>query len=152
MSATKKIQPSKVIVVEGYLSQSRSILSHLDDLGEALRVVSAQDAEAGLAQMDNEPVDLVIVDVNLKGKMDGFDLCKSIRASLTHQEVPIILLLGGHLSLERSKGILSGADLMLHRPVVKEELFKMVRLLLEWSAGQQAKTEGQRLHRLRSVR
>ncbi len=152
MSATETIQTSKVLLVEGYLSQSRSILSHLDDLGEALTVISAQDAEAGLAQMENEPVDLLIVDVYLKGKMDGFDLCKSIRASLTHQEVPILLLLGGHLSLERSKGISSGADLMLHRPLVKEELFKMVQLLLEWSAGQQAKTKGQRLRRLRSVR
>ncbi len=35
--------------------------------------------------------------------MDGFDLCRAIRASDTNRELPIILLMSGPLSLERPR-------------------------------------------------
>jgi len=150
MSAAGKQQTPNILVVEGYLSQSKSIMSHLDDFDKLLSVISAQDAEDALPLLDKKGVSLLIIDVYLKGKMDGFDLCRSIRNSSVNPNIPIILLLGGHLSLERSKGITAGADLLLHRPVVKEELFKMVHLLLELSAYQ-SKAEGHTLRRLHSV-
>jgi len=150
MKATNKQQASKILVVEGFLNQSRSLLSHLDELEGPVSVCSANDAETALRDLEQHEVSLLIVDVYLKGKMDGFDLCRAIRSSKGNAQVPIILLLGGHLSLERSKGVAAGADLLLHRPVVKEELFRMVQLLLELSALQ-AKVGAQRARRLHSV-
>ncbi|NIO10703.1 MAG: response regulator [Deltaproteobacteria bacterium] len=123
----------RILVVEGFLSHAKSIGSHLNGYLEPVQLLSAHDAETALALLDKESVDLLIIDVCLRGQQDGFDLCRGIRASEEHKSLPIILLMSGHLSLERSRGISSGADLLLHRPVVKEELFKMVQILFDLS-------------------
>lgn len=120
----------KIMIVESYGSNVKSLSTHLSSFGVPLQVVTAVDAPMAMARLQGEPADLVIIDTLLRGKIDGFELCRNLRSTYFGQNVPIILLLGGTLSLERSKGILAGADLLLHRPVVKEELLKMLQLLL----------------------
>lgn len=120
----------KIMIVESYGNNIKSLSAHLSSFGIPLQIVSANDAPTATARLQSEPADLVIIDTLLRGKIDGFELCRNLRSSNFCQQVPIILLLGGTLSLERSKGILAGADLLLHRPVVKEELLKMLQLLL----------------------
>ncbi|MFQ5934117.1 MAG: PleD family two-component system response regulator [Dehalococcoidia bacterium] len=156
MKQSEEIRIPRILVVEGYVNHAKSISSHLEGLAKPLELLSAPDAETTLVLMDKETVSLLIIDVYLRGKMDGFDLCRVMRSSPANQRVPIILLLSGHLSLERSKGISAGADLLLHRPVVKEELFKMVQLLLEWRSNQATErvkgaAEGRSPRRLHSV-
>jgi len=153
---SEKSQSSRILVVEGYLNHTRSIGSHLEGLAQPIELLSATDAETALGLLDKEPVSLLIIDVCLRGKLDGFDLCRAIRSSVAHRELPIILLMSGHLSLERSTGISAGADLLLHRPVVKGELFKMVQLLFELRSIQGAgkvkgTSEDRSIRRLRSV-
>ncbi len=152
----EKSQSSRILVVEGYLNQMKSIGSHLEGCAQPIELLSATDAETALSLLDKESVSLLIIDVCLRGKMDGFDLCRAIRASVANRELPIILLMSGHLSLERSTGISAGADLLLHRPVVKEELFKMVRLLFELRSTHgtgkvKGTSEGRSIRQLHSV-
>ncbi len=120
----------KIMIVDSYGNYVRSLSSHLACLGLPVEILVATDAEATLAKLQREAADLLIIDTGLRGKMDGFDLCRALRSGNATQHIPIILLLGGYLSLERHKGISAGADLLLHRPVVKEELLKMIHLLL----------------------
>ena len=120
-----KSEGPKILVVEGYLNHAKTIGSHLERYAQPIELFSASDAETALSILDEQSVSLLIIDVCLRGKMDGFDLCRAIRVSDTYRELPIILLMSGHLSLERSSGMSAGADLLLYRPVVKEELFKM---------------------------
>lgn len=120
----------RILIVESYQSNLQSLSRHLASLPISIHVLSATDAQNSIDQLQNERVDLVIVDASLRGKMDGFDLCRTLRSSAATEKIPIILLLSGYFCLERSKGIQAGADLLLHRPVVKEELLKMTQLLL----------------------
>lgn len=123
-----------ILVVEGYVNQSKCLSSHLEGLDAPVNVLTVNDAEAALSLLEKKPINLLIIDTFLRGNADGFDLCRNIRSSSALRQLPVILLLAGSLSLERSKGISAGADLLLQRPVVKEELCKMVQLLLEWSS------------------
>lgn len=145
----------KIMIVESYGSNVKSLSTHLSSFGVPLQVVTAVDAPMAMARLQREPADLVIIDTLLRGKIDGFELCRNLRSTYFGQNVPIILLLGGTLSLERSKGILAGADLLLHRPVVKEELLKMLQLLLgrklEQGDNGRASVEPIPLRRLHSV-
>ena len=131
---------SEILVVESHLNQSKSLSSHLEGLDAPVIVLSVNDAEAALSLLEKKSVNLLIIDTFLQGKADGFDLCCDIRSSSALRQIPVILLLAGSLSLERSKGISAGADILLQRPVVKEELCKMVQLLLEWSSLRVAST------------
>jgi CheY-like chemotaxis protein len=143
------------MIVESYGSNAKSLSTHLESFGIPLQVLTANDAPAAVAKLQRDPADLVIVDTLLRGKTDGYDLCRSLRSSDFCQHVPIILLLGGTLSVERSKGILAGADLLLHRPVVKEELLKMLQLLLgqklDQAVSARASVEPVPLRRLHAV-
>ena len=152
----KSTLPSSVLVVGSFINHTRSISDHLEDLVPPVKVLSVYDVDEALSLLEKEPVNLLIIDVCLRGNLDGFDLCRTIRSSSQLRHLPIILLLAGSLSLERSKGILAGADLLMQRPVVKEELCKMVELLLEWNSHRDditATTDAQvqPLRRLRSV-
>ncbi|MEK7340906.1 MAG: response regulator [Candidatus Binatota bacterium] len=122
----------RIMIVESFGSNIRSLSNHLSVFPLPLEIVSAADGLTALTQLQREVVDLVVVDSCLRGKVDGFELCRAFRSSFSDNHIPIILILSGCLSLERSKGISVGADLLLHRPVVKEELLRMVQLLLGW--------------------
>ncbi len=144
---------SSVLVAGSFINHTRCISDHLEELAPSVKMLSVCDADEALSLLDKEPVNLLIIDACLRGNLDGFDLCRTIRSSSQFGHLPIILLLAGSLSLERSKGISAGADLLLQRPVVKEELCKMVRLLLEWSLNRvdSKATTGARVQPLRHL-
>lgn len=146
----------RIMIVESFGNNIKSLSSHLQDLALPLQILAATDATTAMARLQIEPADLLIIDAYLRGNMDGFDLCRAIKSSTSDHHPPIILLLAGYLSLERSKGMSAGADLLLHRPVVKEELLKMIQLLLGWRLNQAASPrpvapENHALRRLRPV-
>ena len=119
----------KIMIVDSYGSDVRSLSHHLKELSPPIEILSATDADSVMDRLHSEPIDLMIIDAFLPGKSDGFDLCCALK-SIPEPKPPVILMLSGYLLLERDKGMRSGANLLLHRPVVKEELLQMVRLLL----------------------
>ncbi len=145
--------PSSVLVTASFINHTRCISDHLEELVPSVKVLSVCDADGALSLLEKEPAKLLIIDACLKGNLDGFDLCRTIRSSSQLRHLPVILLLAGSLSLERCKGISAGADLLLQWPVVKEELCKMVRLLLEWSLYrvESTATTGARVQPLRRL-
>ena len=124
--------PYRIMIVESFSSNGRALLSQLACFPLPVQLLTAIDGPMAMAPLQPEAVDLVIVDSCLRGKTDGFELCRSLRSTGPDDHIPIILILSCYLSLERSKGISAGADLLLQRPVVKEELLRMIQLLLGW--------------------
>lgn len=122
----------RIMIVESFSSNARALSNQLACFPFPVQLLTAIDATTAMAQLQQEAVDLVIVDSCLRGKTDGFELCRSLRSNWSDDHIPIILILSCYLSLERCKGISAGADLLLHRPVVKEELLRMIQLLLGW--------------------
>jgi CheY-like chemotaxis protein len=55
--------------------------------------VLAVNAEAGLAQMQEQPPDLLLSDVSLD-KMDGYELCRRVRADARLRHIPVVLISG----------------------------------------------------------
>ncbi len=120
-----------ILVVESYVNQARCLSSKLQGLETSLDLLSAQDAETALSLLEDRTVSLLIINSRLSGHMDGYDLCRTVRSSSVLQQLPVIMLLNSYLTLERTRGISAGADLLLQSPVLKEELYKMVQLLLD---------------------
>jgi CheY-like chemotaxis protein len=59
-------------------------------------VVSAYGPEEGLAMVRSEKPDLVILDVLMPDKFEGFEVARNIRETLKLKELPIILLTAVH--------------------------------------------------------
>jgi len=74
--------------------------------------------------------ELVILDIGLAGEMDGFDVCRSLRAD---SNVPIIMLTARHDEIDRVVGFELGADDYVVKPFSPRELMGRVRAILRRS-------------------
>jgi len=96
---------------------------------EGYQVATAADGEAALEALAAQTPDLVILDIMLP-KMNGFDVCRRIRADPRWQGVRILILTARGRETEVSKGLGLGADLYVTKPFSTKELMAQVKGLL----------------------
>ena len=101
-------------------------------VGEYLRQSSydfahAMDGDSGLAAVQSQPPDLVILDLMLPG-IDGLDVCRRIKA--THPQVAVLMLTAKGDPMDRIVGLEMGADDYLPKPFEPRELLARVRAVL----------------------
>ncbi len=126
---TRSVRP-RILIADSYKSHAGALSAYLRELSPPVEVFSAAEGRQALSETTARDVHLFLVNGFLKGALNGFDLCRAIRRLEAHRHTPIILMLSGHLLREHHRGLAAGADLFLHAPVEKEELWRMVVLLL----------------------
>ena len=80
---------------------------------EGYRTLEAYDGEDGLAQAVSASPDLILLDVMLP-KMNGFDVCKSLRSQGSN--VPVIILTAREEESDKVLGLEIGADDYITKP------------------------------------
>jgi DNA-binding response OmpR family regulator len=81
------MKPERAIILDSNpksISLVREILS-----GESFDVLAANNGEKAVNMVATEQPDLIILEINLKGKMDGFEVIQRVRE---FSEVPIVVL------------------------------------------------------------
>jgi len=107
---------------------------------EGYDVVSALDGREALNRLRDDEFDLVVLDVMLP-KVDGFDVCRQIRARST---VPIIMLTAKTEEIDKVLGLELGADDYITKPFSVREFRSRVKAVLrraELSRGQDLEEE-----------
>lgn len=94
-------------------------------------VTVAGDGAAMFAALEEHPIDLVILDLMLRGE-DGLNLCRRLRAT---SHVPIIMLTAMADHTDRVVGLEVGADDYLTKPFDQRELLARVKAVLRRTAG-----------------
>ena len=92
---------------------------------KGFQVVEASDGEAAVKQVFTSPPDLILMDVMMP-KMDGFTACQIIRNTESTAHIPIILLSALSSGQHKEKGLESGANLYLTKPVPSAILVETV--------------------------
>jgi PAS domain S-box-containing protein len=97
---------------------------------ETYEVIQAEDGEEAwqLLQAEDLP-DLILLDV-LMPKMDGFEVCRRIRATPRLAALPVVILTALRDSASRLEGLEAGANDFLGKPWSKVELQTRIRTLL----------------------
>jgi len=85
-----------------------------------------EDGPAGLAALDAQGFDVVLLDVMLPG-IDGFEVCKRIRAA---HDVPVVMLTARGDDADRIVGLELGADDYVPKPFNPRELLARMRAVL----------------------
>jgi DNA-binding response OmpR family regulator len=129
------VEGETIVVIED--DQNISDLVALYLRREGFRVLQAQDGEQGLAYVDRERPKLVVVDVGLPGDLDGFDVCRRLRAA---GDVPVVMLTARDDEVDRVIGLEFGADDYVTKPFSPRELVARVRAILR-RAGSPARAE-----------
>ena len=92
-------------------------------------VLTAEDGPKALALIRSSAPDLVLLDVMMPG-MSGYEVCQQIRAHEATCLLPVVMLTALTDVADRIRGIESGADDFLSKPVNREELLTRVKSLL----------------------
>lgn len=100
---------------------------------EGYRVTVAGDGQAALNQVATAPPDLILLDVMMP-RMDGYAVCRQLKAHPETRLVPIILITALGAEEHKLKGIEAGASDFLTKPVSAVELKTRVRSLLQLKA------------------
>lgn len=92
-------------------------------------VTTAEDGEGALAEVEQAPPDLILLDISLPG-MSGFDVLEQLRQDPRHTRLPIIMLTAHGREVEREKGLALGADDYVTKPFSTQALVDKVKALL----------------------
>ena len=93
------------------------------------RVILAKDGPEALTQVDLAHPDLLVLDLMLPG-MDGVEVCRRLRQSLAHRELPIVMLTAKAEEVDKVLGLEMGADDYITKPFSPRELLARIHARL----------------------
>lgn len=123
-----EIQKAKVLVVDDNLQNLELILAYLDDID--CETISAEGGQQALDIIENDPPDLVLLDVMMP-KISGFEVCKKIKNNPKTEQIPVIMVTALSEMGDIERAINSGTDDFLSKPVNKWELLTRVKTMLK---------------------
>src|SRR5947199_1156265 len=95
---------------------------------EGHRVVEVGTGEAAIDRATTDPFDMVLLDVALGPGIDGYDVCRELRAR--RNVVPIIMLTARDAEADAVLGLEAGADDYVTKPFGLAELRSRIRAVL----------------------
>ena len=116
-----------IVVVEDDEDIADSIRYNLDREGFRVRVASS--GEDALNLILDRPPNLILLDLNLP-HMNGFEICRRLRAEATTARVPILILTARTGEPDMVLGLNLGADDYITKPFSMRELVARVNAVL----------------------
>jgi DNA-binding response OmpR family regulator len=92
-------------------------------------IVTADSAEAGLAQLKSRHFDIALIDVDMPG-MSGIDLVQLLRSDHEYDNLPIIVITGREDMASIDRAYVAGATSFMCKPVNWRLLAHQVKFLL----------------------
>ena len=96
---------------------------------EGYEVITALDGEQALEKVKTEKPDLIVLDIMMP-KLDGYEVCKSIKSSADTQHIPVILLSAKGRNVDQKLGFDVGADDYITKPFSPRKLVERINQLL----------------------
>ena len=120
---------ARMLVIEDDHNILISIAFLLKNAG--YEVITASDGVRGWAALEDlEPKpDLAVLDIMLPA-LDGYELCRRVRATPALQTMKLLILSARGLDAEVAKGLQLGADAYLRKPFGTREFLQTVERLL----------------------
>jgi DNA-binding response OmpR family regulator len=106
----------KILIVDDEPYIRALIEQTLEDFeDEDVEILTAKDGQEGLEIIEEEHPDLVFLDVMMP-KMNGFEVCNTVKHTLNLDEVYIVMLTAKGQEFDQKKGLEVGADTYMTKP------------------------------------
>ena len=113
----------KILIVEDEAINQLFMSSILKKL---YSVFSANNSAQALSIIQSEKIDLILMDISLKGGMNGLELTREIRKNPAYSETPIVAVTGHVNEQELQKTIEAGCNKYITKPFDAERLLNLV--------------------------
>lgn len=127
MSERKSLNQIRVLIVEDSKTQALFLMNLLDVRGYEVKH-SLNGIEA-LRLLESEKPDIIISDGEMP-LMDGYDLCKTLKADSDLTSIPVILITSMSDPQNLIKALLSGADSFISKPYKIQAVVNCIQTIL----------------------
>ena len=122
----------KVLIMEDELNIRSFVVINLKRAG--FDVIEAENGEEALDRLQKNPdIGVAILDIMVPGDMDGFEVCRRIRAGSKH--IGIIMLTARTQEMDKITGLMTGADDYVTKPFSPAELTARIDALYRRIGG-----------------
>jgi DNA-binding response OmpR family regulator len=122
------MEKQRILVIEDDKHISRLVKYNLEKAGYDAVVV--EDGEQALEHLGRQSADLIVLDIMLP-KMDGFEVCRSIKQDPKLKDIPVIMLTAKGEEVDRIVGLELGADDYVVKPFSPRELVLRIKAILK---------------------
>jgi two-component system, cell cycle response regulator DivK len=118
---------ARILIVEDTENNRVLLTRRLKPRG--YEIMTAEDAEHGLALAKTERPDLILMDVGLPG-MDGWEATRQLKADPATQPIPVIALTAHAMASDQEKAFAAGCNDYETKPIDFNRLFEKMDALL----------------------
>jgi len=122
-----KCSQSKVLVVDDNAQNLELLVAYLDSL--KCNVTTAGDGIEALKQIELDCPDLILLDIMMP-RMSGYEVCRKIKADPKTRDIPVVMVTALNELGDIQRGVESGTDDFITKPVNRLELVTRVKSLL----------------------
>ena len=123
----QKLAESKVLVVDDNAQNLELLVEYLDSL--PCQVITATDGIETLEKVHQDSPDLILLDIMMP-RMSGFEACRKLKSDPQTRDIPIIMVTALNELGDIERGVESGTDDFITKPVNRLELVTRVKSLL----------------------
>lgn len=127
MPTNIELEKKKILVIEDNIE---SQLIYKVYLRSIYSVEFADTGESGLELLKANKYNLLLLDINLPGQLNGEDVLKIIRNNLKIPDFPVIVITAYALKGDKEKFLQQGANNYLAKPVDKKVLLDEIAKLI----------------------
>ncbi len=117
-----------VLVVDDNQQNLELIQAYLEDI--ECETAAAYDGVEALERVARAKPDLVLLDVMMP-KMSGFEVCRRLKSNPDTSDIPVIMVTALNEFGDIERGIDSGTDDFISKPINRLELLTRVRTMLK---------------------
>jgi CheY-like chemotaxis protein len=120
-------KPKTVLVIDDQADERTIQSAMLGHLG--YRVEQAADGPSGLRTATEAPPDLILLDIAMP-HMDGFTVCRELRAHPRTSAVPVLLFTASVVGNLEARARAAGADGVLLKPIDPHDVAQAIQRLI----------------------
>lgn len=124
---TRREKPPTILLVEDSRSERKRSRMLIETKG--LKVIEAVDGKDALGKLMDYQVDMVITDIEMP-ELDGYELTAKIREHTKYRTIPVIAVSSHKEMVDRIRGMESGINAYLPKPIKEDELFTAIKNFL----------------------
>lgn len=120
--------PTRVLIVDDNEQNVELLQAYMEEI-EGVQTIVARNGVEALERVASEQPHLILLDVMMP-RMSGFEVCRHLKSDPGTRDIPVVIITALNESSDYERGMESGADDFLTRPLNRVELLARVRSLL----------------------